>query len=192
MESAAEALARLKEGNLRFVEEGRLGAAHIGESRRAALARGQEPFAIVLGCADSRVPPELVFDQGLGDLFVVRVAGNVVTPTVVGSIEYAAGVVGTRLVVVLGHSSCGAVKSTIEHMRSPTDLTGGLDSIVGRIRPSVSSVRASHVQDDDAEILRESVRENVRQSVRSLSAESSLLQGLILEDGLQVVGAEYS
>jgi carbonic anhydrase len=111
---ALEALERLREGNRRFASEGRSGDASTGQSRRREVAAAQEPFAIILGCSDSRVPAEIVFDQGLGDLFVIRVAGNIVAPSQIGSVEFAAERFGTRLVVVLGHSNCGAIQATLE------------------------------------------------------------------------------
>src|SRR5271157_2642032 len=114
MISAREALDRLKEGNRRFASDLRSRDLPTGQTRRRELAAGQEPFAIILGCSDSRVPAEIVFDQGLGDLFVIRVAGNIVAPSQIGSVEFAAERFGTRLVVVLGHSSCGAIEAAIE------------------------------------------------------------------------------
>src|SRR5580765_6068177 len=119
MISGHEALQRLRDGNRRFVESMHEPAALTPE-RRLALAQGQEPFAIVLGCSDSRVPAELVFGQGFGDLFVIRVAGNIVAPSQVGSVEFAAGRFGTRLAVVLGHTECGAILATLEELRQPT------------------------------------------------------------------------
>src|SRR5688572_26519297 len=139
--SAREALARLREGNRRFVSGVRGLDALLSHTRRAALAVEQRPFAIVLGCSDSRVPAEIVFDQGLGDLFVIRVAGNIVASSQVGSVEFAAGRYGTRLVVVLGHSQCGAVLATLEELQQPTGRqSGNLRSIVDRIRPSVEAL----------------------------------------------------
>src|SRR6185436_13322298 len=116
MISASEALKRLMEGNRRFVSGDRSGESLTGQARRSELTTGQEPFAIILGCSDSRVPAELVFDQGLGDLFVIRVAGNIVASSQIGSVEFAAERFGTPLVVVLGHSQCGAVKATLEEL----------------------------------------------------------------------------
>ena len=121
MISAREALERLRAGNRRFVVGARSSHTLPSEARRSELAAGQEPFAIILGCSDSRVPAEIVFDQGLGDLFVIRVAGNIVASSQIGSVEFAAERFGTRLVVVLGHSQCGAVLATLEDLRRPTD-----------------------------------------------------------------------
>src|SRR6188472_4126135 len=162
MMSAAEALARLKEGNLRFVaNESRTSL--LDPTQRSALAAGQEPFAIILGCSDSRVPAELVFDQGFGDLFVIRVAGNIVAPSQVGSVEFAASRFGTRLVVVMGHSQCGAVAATLEDLlgRSSTQ-SRNLLSIVDRVRPSVEPLLSGRHADDPDALMRDAVRANVR------------------------------
>ena len=154
---------------------------------------GQDPFAIILGCSDSRVPAELVFDQGFGDLFVIRVAGNIVAPSQVGSVEFAAARFGTRLVVVLGHSQCGAVLATIEELTGAAPRpSSNLRSIVDRVRPSVESVLARHREAAPDELIREAVRANVRASADHLRHGSELLETLILREGLVVVGAEYS
>src|SRR3990170_1625539 len=146
MISAREALERLREGNHRFVTDVRRRDTLTGQTRRRELAAGQEPFAIILGCSDSRVPAEIVFDQGLGDLFVIRVAGNIVAPSQVGSVEFAAERFGTRLVVVLGHSKCGAILATLEELRRPSkDQSRNLRSIVDRIRPSVEALLATEL-----------------------------------------------
>ena len=190
---ADEALRQLREGNRRFVagDEGR--RPRSTATLRAELARGQSPFAIVLGCSDSRVPAEIVFDQGLGDLFVIRVAGNVVAPSLVGSVEFAASRFGTRLVVVLGHSQCGAVLATLEEIRSPArEGSRNLRAIVDRIRPSIEPLFATPVRDDPEALATRAVRANVRASVEQLRRGSELLEGLIRDDGLVVVGAEYS
>jgi carbonic anhydrase len=188
-----EALERLLEGNRRFAS----GAGNVRNlsslDRRAELVAGQAPFAIVLGCSDSRVPAEIVFDQGLGDLFVIRVAGNVVFPSQIGSVEFAAERFGTRLAVVLGHSQCGAVHATIEEMRRPDGTQSmSLKSIVGRIRPSVEGLLATDLGNDPDALAREAVRANVRASAAQLRHGSEILERLIAEDGLLVVGAEYS
>jgi carbonic anhydrase len=163
MRAARGALERLREGSRRFVGDARIRDTFADQARRRELAAGQEPFAIILGCSDSRVPAEIVFDQGLGDLFVIRVAGNIVAPSQIGSVEFAAGRFGTRLVVVLGHSTCGAILATLEELRRPSgDQSRNLRAIVDRIRPSVDR------------------------------HGSSVLEQLIKEDGLLVVGAEYS
>ena len=190
--AARQALRRLLDGNQRFASGG--SDAHLANlSRRAELVSGQQPFAIVLGCSDSRAPAEIVFDQGLGDLFVIRVAGNVVAPSQIGSVEFAAERFGTRLVVVLGHSRCGAVVATLEDLRQPTNLhSRNLRSIVDRIRPGVEELAATARTDDPEALVRHAVRANVRASVNHLRHGSAILEQLIQSHGLFVVGAEYS
>jgi carbonic anhydrase len=190
---AREALQRLRDGNRRFASDRNTLDSAISRDRRAELADGQEPFAIVLGCSDSRVPAEIVFDQGLGDLFVIRVAGNIVAPSQVGSVEFAAEQFGTRLVVVLGHSNCGAVTATLEELRRPSDRQSrNLRSIVDRVRPSVEALLEHDGSRDRADLLRDAVRANVRVSAGHLRHGSEVLERLIDTDGLLVVGAEYS
>jgi len=192
MLTAVEALSRLQEGNRRFVAN-QTNPDSLDHARRAALAAGQEPFAIILGCSDSRVPAELVFDQGFGDLFVIRVAGNIVAPSQVGSVEFAAARFGTRLVVVLGHSGCGAITATLEEITGrATSQSRNLRSIVNRVRPSVETLLGSRHHDDEEALIRDAVRANVRVSVNHLRHGSELLEQLSLNDGLMVVGAEYS
>jgi carbonic anhydrase len=191
--TAVEALARLREGNRRFVAGQSTTAALLSSARREALVSGQEPFAIILGCSDSRVPAELVFDQSFGDLFVIRVAGNIVAPSQVGSVEFAASRFGTRLVVVMGHSQCGAVIATVEELQGQqSNQSKNLRSIVDRVRPSVEPLLAGKRHGDPDELLRAAVRANVRASVNHLRRGSELLEKLIPEIGLLVVGAEYS
>jgi carbonic anhydrase len=193
MISAHEALERLREGNRRFVADVRHRDAPTSEVRRRELAAGQEPFAIILGCSDSRVPAEMVFDQGLGDLFVIRVAGNIVAPSQVGSVEFAAERFGTRLVVVLGHSRCGAILATLEELGRPSeDRSRNLRSIVDRVRPSVKALLATGLADDPDALVREAVRANIRVSANHLRHGSEILEQLIDRHGLLVVGAEYS
>jgi carbonic anhydrase len=193
MITALEALARLREGNQRFVRNQSSAAATTDPARRAALVDGQEPFAIVLGCSDSRVPAELVFDQGFGDLFVIRVAGNIVAPSQIGSVEFAASRFGTRLVVVMGHSQCGAVMATLEEVLGRTTTRSrNLRSIVDRVRPSIETMIADRKNDDLNALMYDAVRANVRSSVEQLRHGSELLETLIRTDGLLVVGAEYS
>src|SRR5687767_1972632 len=141
MIAAMAALARLRDGNRRFVANQSAASPTLNPERRTALLAGQEPFAIVLGCSDSRVPAELVFDQGLGDLFVIRVAGNIVAPSQIGSVEFAAARFGTRLVVVMGHSQCGVVIATLEDVLgdAPTE-SQNLRSIVDLVRPSIEKM----------------------------------------------------
>ncbi len=192
MISASIALARLREGNRRFVS-GSPSDLRVTESRRVQLAESQEPFAIVLGCSDSRVPAEIVFDQGIGDLFVIRVAGNIVAPSQVGSVEFAAAQFGTRLVVVLGHSQCGAVLATLAALRQPTGAQSrNLRSIVERIRPSVEDLVRTGNRRDHAALVARAVRANVRAAVHHLRHGSEILERLIQEQGLMVIGAEYS
>jgi carbonic anhydrase len=194
MVSALEALFRLREGNLRFVgDDPERDTLASGGSRRRQLAAGQEPFAIVLGCSDSRVPAELVFDQGLGDLFVIRVAGNLVAPSLVGSVEFAASRFGTRLVVVLGHSSCGAIQAALEELRRPSeDQSPNLHSIVERIRPSVETLLEANPTRSVDELWEDAVRANISFAASHLRHGSEVLERLIRDDGLVVVGAEYS
>jgi len=189
---ALEALDRLRDGNRRFVAETRNQETPASQSRRRELAAGQEPFAIILGCSDSRVPAELVFDQGLGDLFVIRVAGNIVAPSQVGSVEFAAERFHTRLVVVLGHSKCGAILATLEELRRRSeDQSRNLRSIVDRIRPSVAGLLRTDLARDEDALVREAVRANIRFSADHLRHGSEVLEQLILTNGLMVVGAEY-
>ena len=190
---ARKALDRLREGNLRFAANVRGSDAFVSHTRRVELATGQQPFAIILGCSDSRVPAEIVFDQGLGDLFVIRVAGNIVAPSQVGSVEFAAARYSTRLVVVLGHSQCGAILATIEELRAPTgDHSVNLRAIVDRIRPSVEGLFKTDLRKDSDALVTEAVRANIRASVDHLRHGSQVLEELIQNEGLLVVGAEYS
>ncbi len=193
MVPAAEALIRLKDGNRRFVERVRSREALLGAASRLELTQEQRPFAIVLGCSDARVPAEIVFDQGLGDLFVIRVAGNIVSPSQIGSVEFAASRFGTRLVVVLGHSQCGAITATLEQLRQPAESQSrNIRSIVDRVRPSIEGLLKTELRHDEAALIRQAVRANVGVSVSHLRYGSDVLEKLILEDGLAVVGAEYS
>jgi carbonic anhydrase len=193
MLTAREALERLKEGNERFVSESRNSEAGAGGARRRELTAGQEPFAIILGCSDSRVPAEMVFDQGLGDLFVIRVAGNIVASSQVGSVEFAAARFATRLVVVLGHSQCGAIIATIEELRQEAvNQSRYLRSIVDRVRPSVETLLATELRHDPEALVRKAVRANIRMSAAQLRSGSMILEQLIQNEGLVVVGAEYS
>jgi carbonic anhydrase len=157
------------------------------------LVAGQEPFAIILGCSDSRVPAEIVFDQGLGDLFVIRVAGNIVAPSQIGSVEFAAERTGARLVVVLGHTMCGAVLATLEELERPQESRSqNLRAIVDRVRPSVEELLATARGYDSDALVEKAVRANIRASVNHLRQGSSILEELIQGDGLLIVGAEYS
>ncbi len=193
MMSAKEALASLREGNNRFVADGQEYNPHTSQTRRRELVTGQDPFAIILGCSDSRVPAEIIFNQGLGDLFVIRVAGNIVAASQVGSIEFAAERFGTRLVVVLGHTRCGAVTATIEELTRPTESRSpNLRSIVDRIRPAVETLLETEVRETPDLLLRLAVRANIRASANHLRHGSPALEHLIQQEKLLIVGAEYS
>jgi carbonic anhydrase len=193
MITALDALERLREGNARFVSGVRSLDTLMSQQRRGDLVSGQEPFAVILGCSDSRVPVEIVFDQGLGALFVIRVAGNIVAASQVGSVEFAAEQFGTRLVVVLGHTRCGAVHATLQELQRPTEnQSRSLRSIVHRIRPSVEGLLETGLDNDPEALSRLAVRANVRMSAHQLRHGSEILEQLQQGDGLLVVGAEYS
>ena len=182
---AQEALARLKEGNRRFAANQHSPSPFVSQA-------AQEPIAIILGCSDSRVPAEIVFDQGLGDLFVIRVAGNIVAPSQVGSVEFAASRFGTRLVVVLGHTGCGAIQATLEELARPAESQSpNIKAIVDRVRPSVEGLLDTDLRHDLDELARAAVRVNIRASVYHLREGSPILERLIRDEGLHVVGAEY-
>src|SRR6476646_414451 len=192
MIDAEEALRRLRDGNHRFVT-GQTPASTLSNNVRRILSTDQSPFAIVLGCSDARVPAELVFDQGFGDLFVIRVAGTLVAPSQVGSVEFAAARFGTKLVVVMGHSQCGAIAATLDELLDgATNESRSLRSIVDRIRPTVSTLAAGRPGLDRKTLAHEAMRANVRASVDHLSHGSELLERLVYNDGLLIVGAEYS
>jgi carbonic anhydrase len=191
---ALEAIARLREGNKRFTSNVRSLDSLLSHTRRAELATTpQTPCAVVLGCSDSRVPAEMVFDQGLGDLFVIRVAGNIVAPSQVGSVEFAIERFGTQLVVVMGHTGCSAMLATLEHMENPGGTSSrNLRSIVDRVRPAIEPLMKTGLAEDRAALLRESMRANVRVSADHLRHGSQLLEQKILTGGLMVVGAAYN
>ena len=188
---AREGLQRLVEGNRRFVADERGSESYASQAHRAALVAGQAPFAVILGCSDSRVPVEIVFDQGLGDLFVIRVAGNIVAPSQVSSVEFAAERFGTRLVVVLGHTNCGAIEATISALQAPPRLRDP-HSIVDRVRPSVEGLLETELRHDHGALMHHAVRANIRASANHLRHGSQVIEQLIQSDGLLVVGAEYS
>jgi carbonic anhydrase len=190
---AASALQKLREGNARFAANARGSGTLMTAARRAKLVAAQAPFAIVLGCSDSRVPVELVFDQGPGDLFVIRVAGNIVAPSLIGSVEFAADRFGTRLVVVLGHSSCGAIQATIEELHRPTvNQSPNLKAIVDRIRPGVEGLVTAGASEGALAVEHAAMTANVRASVDQLRHGSVIIENLIAKDGLLVAGAWYS
>ncbi len=193
MKTARQALKRLQAGNCRFAADVLGKDTLTTQIRRSELVSGQEPSAIILGCSDSRVPVEIIFDQGLGDLFVIRVAGNIVAPSQVGSVEFAAEQFGTRLVVVLGHTRCGAVMATLDELERPSEnRSPNLHSIVDQIRPSMETLMEADTSLSRDELIRLAVRSNIRASVNHLRHGSEILEGLSQEDGLLVVGAEYS
>ncbi len=193
MNNALESLNRLREGNLRYINNERAPDALDYQSQRDDLLEGQEPFAIILGCSDSRVPAEIVFDQGLGDLFVIRVAGNVVAPSQVASVEFAAEKFGVQLVVVMGHTNCGAISATLDQLRLPLkDRSENLHAIVDRIRPSVETLLETDLVNKPDELLTAATRSNIRACVAHLQHGSKLLEQLILQKGLVIVGAQYN
>ena len=191
MTTAAEVLQRLRDGNARFVAGEGMVADH--EARRRETATDQNPFAIVLGCSDSRVPPEIVFDQGVGDLFVVRVAGNIAARSQIGSIEFAAQTFGVRLIVVLGHSRCGAIEAVVEELRKPSVLqSDNLDFVIDKLRPSVEQVMTDGYGHDPDMLIAAVGRENVRRSMDALQQDSKIIGELVEHEDLMIVGAEYS
>jgi carbonic anhydrase len=190
--NAQEALHRLREGNDRFVAGVRSIETLLSHAKREEFTQGQQPFAVILGCSDSRVPAEIVFDQGLGDLFVIRVAGNIVAPSQIGSVEFAVSQFSTRLVVVMGHTDCGAVCATLEEMQRPKGQQScNIKAIVDRIRPSIEPFVHTELWSKPEELARQATRANVRASVNQLSHSSDLLEQFIAREGLLVIGAEY-
>jgi carbonic anhydrase len=193
MVSAADALRLLEEGNARFVAGARSEEALVAQAHRSDLVDGQDPFAVIVGCSDSRVPVELVFDRGLGDLFVIRVAGNVVAPSQIGSVEFAVDRFGTSLVVVLGHTHCGAVTATVEQLERPAaDQSANLRAIVDRIRPAVEPLLPGEGRADRDALVRDAVQANVRLAAEQLRHGSQLIEDGIAAGSLSVVGAEYA
>ena len=193
MVDPAVALRRLQEGNARFVANLRRSEAMTSAVRRAEVADNHQPFAVILGCSDARVPAEIVFDQGLGDLFVIRVAGNVVAPSQVGSVEFAVERFGVQLVVVLGHSRCGAIEATLEALSRPGQAQSpGLRSIVDRVRPSIEGLLHTELDRDRPRLVQEAVEANIRASVNQLRHGSEILERLVLAGRLQIAGAEYA
>jgi carbonic anhydrase len=191
--TALEALEKLREGNQRFVDADRCVDTYLSHTRLDEHLEGQSPFAIVLGCSDSRVPVEIIFDVGVGDLFVIRVAGNVIAPSLVGSIEFAAERFGSRLVVVLGHTGCGAIEATIDSLQANDDSgSENIQDIVGRIRPAVEHLVREAPAEARENVLNQAVRANVEANVNALENASKVLERLIRDQGLVIVGAEYS
>ena len=187
---AEQALARLREGNRRFVDHVVSLEALLSHARREDHARAQRPFAVVLGCSDSRAPAEFVFDQGLGDLFVIRVAGNIAAPSQVGSVEFAVEQFQVRLVVVLGHSNCGAVRATLTHLQAPGDTSPALRAIVDRIAPEIQPVLTGCGGEADA-CMPQAIRANVQATIRNLRAQSDYLRYAELQGDLRIIGADY-
>lgn len=193
MVPALDALARLQAGNRRFVADTSAHSGLIDEARRKEVLAGQEPFAVILGCSDSRAPAEIIFDQGIGDLFVIRVAGNIVAPSLIGSVEFAVEEFGTRLVVVLGHTNCGAVTATVDELESASESQSpNLRSIVDFIRPSVETLMETEPRHDHDALIRSAVRANIRASAGQLQQGSEILKQRVQDDHLLIVGAEYS
>lgn len=191
--TALEALEKLREGNQRFVDGDRCVDTYLSHTRLDEHLEGQSPFAIVLGCSDSRVPVEIIFDVGVGDLFVIRVAGNVIAPSLVGSIEFAAERFGSRLVVVLGHTGCGAIEATIDSLQANDDSgSENIQDIVGRIRPAVEHLVQKASAEARKDLVNHAVRANVEANVKALKNASRVLEPLIRDQGLLIVGAEYS
>jgi carbonic anhydrase len=190
---ALEALQRLRDGNRRFVEGMRRGVIHVDDVARSTMLESQSPIAVVLGCSDSRVPVELVFSQGFGDLFVIRVAGNIVAPSQIGSIEFAAEKFGTKLVVVMGHTRCGAVEATLDQLQRSTEgRSRNLQAIVDRIRPAISGLMNTELSKDKELLMQVAVRTNVSMSANFLRHGSMIVEQMIQDGQLLVVGAEYS
>jgi len=190
--TADEALQRLIEGNRQFVTNRNLPPSSLSQTLREELVEGQMPFAIILGCSDSRVPAEIVFGQGLGDLFVIRVAGNIVAPSQIGSVEFAVSLFHTRLVVVLGHSHCGAITATLDALHGENlSISKNIHSIVNRIKPTVEGLLRTNLINDKSALEHEAMRANVRASANQLRHGSEIIERMVEEDNLMVVGAEY-
>ncbi len=188
MISAQDALQKLREGNARFTA----GLDPQGERPHFKAIENQKPSAIILSCSDSRVPPEVIFDHGIGDLFIVRVAGNIVTPTQIGSVEFAAEKFGSRLVVVLGHTMCGAIRATLDELANPTPpRTENLHSIIDAISPCLSPLIEASPHLDEDNMMHEAMRMNVLNSVNKLQEKSSILRKHVSEKELEIIGAEY-
>ncbi len=184
--SANEAQRRLVEGNRRFINQSRR---YPNQSKRRlqSVSKTQYPFAAILGCADSRVPPELIFDQGLGDLFVVRVAGNIASDATIGSLEFAAASLGTQLIVVLGHKGCGAVSAAMKNEAN----YGRVDSIIDSIKPSLSQNQENPQNTNDLNNNDNAVINNIQYQAEKLRSNSQIITRLISDDRLKIIGAFY-
>ena len=193
MKTAAKMLEVLREGNRRFVAGVRSANAEALQKRPPRLVQEHAPRAIVVGCSDARVPAEILFDQGYGDLFVVRVAGNVAAPSQIGSVEFAAETFDVPLVVVLGHSHCGAVQATLQALcQADLQISVNLAAIVDRIRPAVESLIEDTPGPPDEQLVARAVRANIRAAVAQMHDDSPILQDLVARGKLKIIGAEYS
>ena len=189
--NADKALKQLKDGNSRYIEAEINGAKIDRSVVQHEVILKQKPYAIILGCSDSRVPAEVIFDQGVGDLFIVRIAGNIVAPSQIGSIEFACQQFGTQLVVVLGHTGCGAISATIGSLLGdPGEISPNLAAIVDRISPAVQPIISDG--DDRDDILNKAIRANINYSAQQLESGSEILRDLVKQKKLTIVGAEYS
>ncbi len=188
-EIGSQSLTKLMDGNKRFVS-GNLSQKDLGDAKRKELAKGQKPSAIVVTCSDSRVSPELLFDQGLGDIFVVRVAGNVVDPVALGSIEYAAEHLQSPLVFVLGHEKCGAVSATLETLETKGKAEGNIGEIIKKIMPAAVAAKKKGGTKDD--ILEAAIKENIKNTSKEIMQKSTIIQHLVHENKLNIAAGEYS
>jgi carbonic anhydrase len=189
--SAQEALEQLRSGNERFASGN--ATHHLSMAKRTELLSGQSPKAVIVGCSDSRVPAEIIFDQSLGDLFVIRVAGNIVAPSQIGSVEFAIEQFGTRLVIILGHSHCGAIAATLDAMKNPeTQHSRNMQSIVDRIKPAIMALTVEERSLQQEEITWRAVRANIFHSVSQLRNGSAIIEQFVREAGVVIIGAEYS
>ncbi len=190
--NAVEAMQKLRQGNARFINNVRGAEPILSQVRRADFVHRQNPFAVILGCSDARVPAEIVFDQGLGDLFVIRVAGNVVAPSQVGSVEFAVESFDIRLVVVLGHTQCGGVGATLDVLQDRAKPgSRGVMSIVDRIRPAIEPLLQTELASHPDALMRAAIRANVRASANQLRHGSEIIERMAAERGLSVVGGVY-
>jgi carbonic anhydrase len=189
--TAPKALARLRQGNKRFVKNRSSGISSVHRDARKLMLKPRGPFAIILSCSDSRAPSEILFDQGLGDLFIIRVAGNIVAPSLIGSVEFAAATMDARLVVVMGHTKCGAIQATYDAIEGKKPITENIHDIVDRIQPQIYRLVAKKGANKREEILREAVRANVLASVDRLRHGSRFLEDMVRDSELMIVGAEY-
>ena len=186
--SADEALKNLMDGNRRFVEQQMTGIRVCDVSAREKLAKGQKPYAIILSCSDSRVPPELIFDEGLGEIFVVRVAGNIPDPIVLGSIEYAVEHLGSPLIMVLGHERCGAVTAAVDAKGKPE---GNIGAIIKTIAPAVKQAKTEYKGNEKAELVETTINDNIKLVASNIPKLSSVLSRLVKEGKVKIVGAKY-